>query len=436
MGKFFAELAKMKLVRWPPILNNGAMKSQPKKNVKRGFQDFQVTYDSRGDLLFYGSVLKPSADPAYVYSAPQLQHRAKEFLGLMKKSLDQPLQIHYAMKANSNPQILKTLKSLGYCIDVVSLGELKIALKAGFKPNQVLFSGVGKTKIEIQTAIKLKIFQLNVESIPELERVGQIAERLKTPVNIGVRINPGVNPQTHPYIATGFRENKFGIDPTQLKSVLEIFRRYKNLRYQGLSLHIGSQIFDFSPLAEAIQIALKIDKDLEAQGFVSKVFDVGGGIGVDYKNSSEMVDSKTLQDFLKVLQENLHDCKKKLCFEPGRFLVARAGVLLTEVQYVKETPYKKFVVVNTGMNHLLRPALYQAFHRIIPLKLSNDKSNKKEIVDVVGPVCESSDVLGQDRNLPGIKEGDWLAILDVGAYGFSMASSYNSFPLPKEIFQK
>ncbi len=421
------------------------MKSQQPKNVKRGFKDCQISYDYRGELELYGEKLfkalvqaAPGAlknhEPVYLYSLAQVRQRTQQFLKKLKSSLSQEISVHYAMKANSNLKLLKTFKAEGLGIDVVSLGELKLALKAGFKPNQILFSGVGKTETEIQQAIRLKIFQLNVESVPELARVGRLADKVKTPINIGVRINPGVNPQTHPYIATGFRENKFGIDPSQLTQVVELFRQHKNLRYQGLSLHIGSQLFDFSALTEALQLTLKIDHDLEAQGFFSKILDIGGGLGVDYKKNSELIDPQTLEQFTEVLRESLKGFAKKLCFEPGRYLVARAGVLLTEVQYVKETPHKKFVIVNTGMNHFLRPALYQAEHRIFPLKKNREERIQLQTVDIVGPVCESSDVIARERKLPPMKEGDWLAILDVGAYGYSMASHYNGFPLPREIF--
>ena len=435
----------MKLVRRPPILNNEFMTTHGRKNVKKGFKDCQVSYDSSGNFEFYGtSVAKElkrlaatsvrNHEPVYLYSLAQIRHRALLFQKSLKANLEQAVSIHFAMKANSNLEILKLLQKLGYGIDVVSLGELKIALKAGFKPGQVVFSGVGKTTTEITQAIKLKIFQLNVESVPELARVGKIADKLKIPINIGVRINPGVNPQTHPYIATGFRENKFGIDPSQLQEVIELFKKHKNLCYQGLSLHIGSQLFDFSALAEAIQITRKIDQDFEAKGLVSKKLDVGGGIGVDYKMNSEFIDVKTLSQFTEVLQKSLKGLKKKICFEPGRFILARAGVLLSEVQYVKQTPHKNFLIINSGMNHLLRPALYQAEHRFFPLKINPTESNARQVYDVVGPICESSDVVGRDRSLPIMQEGDWLAIVDTGAYGYTMASHYNSFPLPKEIF--
>ncbi len=419
------------------------MKSQRRKNVKYRFKDSQISYDSQGNLEFYGiplsHALKAKAtaslknhEPVYLYSQAQIRDRAQSFMKQLKSALKQEVSVHYAMKANFHPQLLKLLKSQGLGIDVVSIGELKIALKAGFKPQQIIYSGVGKTETEITQAIRLKIFQLNVESVAELSRVGRIADQLKIPIHIGVRVNPGVNPQTHPYIATGFRENKFGIDPSQMGPVIALFKKHKNLRYQGLSLHIGSQLFDFSALSEALQITLKMDGEMEAQGLPSKVLDVGGGIGVDYTANSESVDPKTLENFLQVLSTHLRGVKKKICLEPGRFIVARSGVLLTEVQYVKETPHKKFIIVNTGMHHLLRPALYQAEHRILPLRKSG--SGPLQTVDVVGPICESSDVIGRNRSLPQVQEGDWLAIADAGAYGYSMASHYNSFALPKEIF--
>jgi diaminopimelate decarboxylase len=406
--------------------------------------DVQFSYNAKGELLFFGQnlksvLLKKGATarrkhvPFYLYHSAHIERRAKYLMQSLRASLNQELSVHYAMKSNFNEKILRLLKKQGIGIDVVSAGEMKIAMDVGFSPKQVIFSGVGKTEPEIQAAIRHHIFQLNVESLPELERVGKLSARMKTKISIGLRMNPGVNPKTHPYITTGFRENKFGLDPAQLLEAVALFKKYKYLHYQGMGLHIGSQIFDFSALSEGIEKTLQLDQSLQEQGLVSTVFDVGGGVGVDYTQNAEMIDATTLKNFTDVLQSALGRCDKKICFEPGRFLVARSGVLLTEVQYVKQTPFKKFVIVNTGMNHLLRPALYQAEHRLLSLTRKKGVDSSAEVVDIVGPVCESSDVLARGRQLPQVEEGDWLAIADTGAYGYSMASHYNSFGLPQEI---
>jgi diaminopimelate decarboxylase len=435
--------AKTKTTKTKKVIPKSQGRSKHK--VQNAFSEQQFSYNEAGELLFFGHnlpsvLLKQAAKakqkhlPVYVYHAGQIEKRAQFLMHSLQQSLTQKISVHYAMKANFNLKILRLLKKQGLGIDVVSAGEMKIALQAGFSPSQVIFSGVGKTEPEIQSAIRQKIFQLNVESLPELERVGKLAGQMKTKIHVGLRMNPGVNPKTHPYIATGFRENKFGLDPAQLKEAALLFKKYKFLKYQGLGLHIGSQIFDFSALAEGIEKTLQLDQALQEQGLVSTVFDVGGGIGVDYSQDAADMDAKTLSDFTSVVKSKLAHCHKKICFEPGRFLISRGGALLTEVQYVKQTPYKRFIIVNTGMNHLLRPALYQAEHRILPLRQgSAEESQEQDLVDVVGPVCESSDVLARKRSLPKVQEGDWLAIADAGAYGYSMASHYNSFGLPEEI---
>lgn len=396
------------------------------------------------------NVHRKNSNPFYLYSHRILKSRTNQFAQEIKKSLKGPHRIFYALKANNNPTVLNIMKKQGFGMDVVSGGEFQKSLKSGFRPEQIIFSGVGKSIEEIESAIDLGIFQLNVESLPELERIGKIALRKRKKAAIALRINPEVNPKTHPYIATGMRENKFGISVDQLPEALEILHRYTDLQLRGFSLHIGSQLFDFSALSMAIAKAKSIYYDFLEMGYPLQTFDIGGGVGIPYDQTSEK-DALVLEKFCKVLSrqfgkvgdkstfENksysmnslLREFPAEILFEPGRFLVARAGLLMTQVQYVKRTPYKTFVIVNTGMNHLLRPALYQAEHRILPLKI---RPKKFQNVDIVGPVCESSDFLGRQRKLCPLEEGDWLAIADVGAYGFVMSSDYNSFQKPDEVW--
>lgn len=395
----------------------------------------QIEYSGQGDLLFYGQdlmkVLRRRDRPLYLYSRRALRERVELFLQCSQVLSPRKTQAYYAGKANSHPEILKLMKSKSLGLDAVSAGELRLGLKAGFRPDKMIFSGVGKTHEEIEFALKTGIQQLNVESLPELVRIADLAKKLRRKGPIAFRINPAVNPKTHPYIATGFRENKFGIDLTQLPEALSLLgSRQEDLEFKGLSLHIGSQIFDFTSISEAVDHALQVCKEFAVAGFPVKRLDVGGGVGVDYSQSSEKSDTKNLKNYFALLKKALHGFSGEICFEPGRFLVARTGILLGQVQYLKKTPYKKFVVLNTGMHHLLRPALYQAQHRMVPVL---KRAGRSDTWDVVGPVCESSDVIGFSRKLSPLQELDWLAILDAGAYGASMASDYNSFGLPDEI---
>jgi diaminopimelate decarboxylase len=404
------------------------MKSENSSQVKA------LEYNSRGELCFYGksalALTKTWRGPTYVYSRSQIKKRAELFRQQVQAALGKAPLIHYAMKANSHPEILRLMKATKIGVDVVSGGELQKALSSGHAAKNVLFSGVGKTAPELTLAIQKKVGQINVESLPELQRLGQLTDKLKKPMGVGLRVNPEVNPVTHPYIATGFRENKFGIEMNKIDAAREILKKYKNLRFQGLSLHIGSQLFDFAALEEAILKTLDLEMSLRSQGLISQSLDIGGGIGVDYHKPAEDVDADTLARFCAVVKKTLSNYAGDVRLEPGRFLIARQGLLLTQIQYVKKTSHKNFIICDSGMNHLIRPALYQAFHRILPLK----KGEESLTFDVVGPVCETADFFGRDRNLPEPVEGDFLAIADVGAYGYSMSSDYNSFPKARQIF--
>lgn len=375
-------------------------------------------------------LLKDEQEPTYVYSRKGIHDRVFQFQSVIAKSLAQRYTIHYAVKANAHPEILKLMKMLNLGVDVVSGGELKKCLDAGFSPQQVIFSGAGKSKEEIRLALRAQIKQINVESVSELKRIASLAQELNLKAHVVLRINPQVDPKTHPYISTGFRENKFGIDEAMLAECAEVIKVSPSLIWTGISSHIGSQLMEFTAIRETFQKMRKIFEAYRANGFALTTFDVGGGVGIDYSQPAH-TDFKQVEEYGKVLQEELAGLEAQIQMEPGRILIARAGVLLTQIQYIKKTPYKNFAICNSGMHHLMRPALYQAEHRIMPV---NQRDGEESSYDIVGPICESSDFLGKNRLLSGIQEGDWLAVADAGAYGVSMASQYNAFAMPKEIF--
>jgi diaminopimelate decarboxylase len=363
--------------------------------------------------------------PFYLYDLDGIRARAATFMA----ALPAGSHCHFALKANNHPRVLDVMREAGFGVDVVSSGEMQLALKHGFLPKDIIFSGVGKTADEIRLALKNDIDQLNVESLAELERIVHIASELKVKARVALRMNPDVDVNTHPYIRTGFRDNKFGIDFGVIPEILKVITSAKaHVELQGLTLHIGSQIRDVEPFHLAIRKTLDLYRELKASGLNLKTFDVGGGLGIDYLSDDLKSDDKTIADYGHVLQtafaaELKSKHVERLYLEPGRILVARFGYLVSEVQYVKRTPYKNFAIVDTGMHQLIRPALYEAHHRI---ELLAAKTASPEVFDVVGPICESSDVLGFERLLPAdIKSGDRLVIYDVGAYGAVMASDYN-----------
>ena len=387
-----------------------------------------LDYNSQGLLCLNGaelhSILPADQRPCYIYSKAVIERKMTDL-----KSALQPIkpQFFYAMKANSHPTILKLIASHGFGVDVVSGGEMKRALLCGISPEKILFSGVGKSADEIKLAIEQKILQLNIESIPELERVIELAEKHAEPnqtVTIGLRVNPNIDVQTHPAIATGLKDHKFGIDLEDLDQALTQLKSSK-VRLSGLSVHLGSQIKDIKGATECIE---KLKPYY--QKYHWKMLDLGGGFYVDYTKDSED-DAEFLNQYAGEIIKSLSWFQGKIYFEPGRYVVARSGVLLAKVEYVKETSHKNFLILNSGMNHFMRPALYQAWHRILPAK----KSGSAELLfDVVGPVCESTDVFGRNYNFFKPAPGDWMAIADVGAYGFVMVNSYNLFDFPNEIF--
>ncbi len=363
--------------------------------------------------------------PIYVYDLDFIRSRFKQMAEALAG-----VRLYFAVKANPNPQVLQCLKSVGAGADVVSLGEIKRALESGFLPEDIVYSGVGKTRHEITEALQLGVLQINVESLPELQRIGEIAEKMGKKAHVALRLNPDVSIQTHPYIATGLRDNKFGMELSVIPELTACLKKYsQSLELVGVSLHLGSQMLEFSGYQEALTKLKEVYKSMQKDFPTLRRFDFGGGLGVVYEKQDLELEARLLKEYAGITQGVLGDLKCELQSEPGRWLVAHAGTLLTQVQYVKKTSAKTFVIVDSGMNHLIRPSLYEAEHLIKPLV----KSNKLIKCDVVGPICESSDFFLKDYEMSEVKEGDYLAIMDSGAYGYSMASTYNLQELPLEV---
>jgi diaminopimelate decarboxylase len=377
--------------------------------------------------------------PLYVYSAGTILDHYRR-LDAALDSLDH--LICYAVKANSNSAILKLLAEAGAGFDIVSGGELFRVLKAGGAANKCTFAGVGKSREEIEYALEEGVCSFNVESEAELEAIDSIAREKKTRAPVAVRVNPDVDASTHRYISTGRSENKFGIALDRLAAVYEKAASLPNIRLRGIQMHIGSQITAAKPFAEAIAKVAPLIHELQ-QKHGLEFFSVGGGMGIIYKRALESGSGKwwhdhggeesafSVADYAAAIVPPLRELGLRVLLEPGRFLVGNAGVLLTGVRYLKQTANKEFVIVDAGMNDLIRPALYQSYHEIVPVR--EPARPDRESVDVVGPVCESGDFFAQDRELPALKQDDLVALMSAGAYGFAMASNYNSRPLPAEV---
>ncbi len=355
--------------------------------------------------------------PFYAYSADDIEARYREFDQAFAAT---PHRICYAVKANSNLRILKLFKALGSGFDVVSGGEFFRALEAGADPQTVVYSGVGKTSEEIDFALRRRLGQFNVESIEELKLLEARGVALKKKARVSLRINPDVDPKTHPYIATGLREHKFGIDTRLLPEIVGLARSLRRVRIEGIGFHIGSQILETRPFVDAAQVLAGHVCDLRNAGLNIATIDLGGGLGIPYLDQKAPQPDELARGILPILQP----LQCQLIFEPGRWLVGRSGALVTRVLLTKQNGGKKFIVVDAGMNDLIRPSLYQAHHRILA---ERQKARSKSVrADIVGPICETGDFLARDRWIDDVKAGDLLAVRDAGAYGFTLSSNYNS----------
>ena len=374
------------------------------------------------EKLSINNIVKKNKTPFYLYSENQIINNYLKFTKIFKKT--NPL-VCFAAKSNSNVAILKILGKLGAGADVVSGGELLKALKAGIKASKIVFSGVGKTEDELKIAINKKILLINCESESEAKLVNKIAKKLKKKVSIGFRLNPNVDAKTHKNISTGKAENKFGLSIKSFKSFFKTLPIYKNIRLDALSVHIGSQILTDTPYKKTLNVMSKLIKDLELK---LKFVDLGGGFGINYSGKDKPINLNKYSALVYNFSKKLN-CK--IIFEPGRSIVGDTGILLSKVQYMKNGAKKIFIILDAGMNDFMRPALYDAKHTIIPI--TKVKSKIKGLIEFVGPICESTCKFGIYKNYQKINENDYVAITNVGAYGASLSSNYNTRPLIAEV---
>jgi diaminopimelate decarboxylase len=361
--------------------------------------------------------------PLYVYSRAGIEDA---YRGYDRAFAAVPHRICYALKANSSGAILRLLAELGAGADIVSGGELLAALRAGFSADRIVFSGVGKTQAEIALGVEKGIGEFNAESEEEIRRISAAAVAAGRQVRVTLRVNPDIDPKSHPYISTGLRENKFGVDIALAPEILHRVKSLPGIAIAGLQCHIGSQMVDLDPVEEAVRELVALSRRLLSEGLPLESLDIGGGLGVDYDGGGAP-DPQALAARILPL---LGDLRLTLILEPGRSIVARAGALLTRVLYLKENRGKLFVIVDAGMNDLVRPSLYEAHHRVEPVA---ERAGPLRRVDVVGPVCETGDFLARDRDLPPVEVADLLVVRDAGAYGFAMSSNYNLRPRAAEV---
>ncbi|MGB4520933.1 MAG: diaminopimelate decarboxylase [Candidatus Omnitrophota bacterium] len=365
---------------------------------------------------------KKFGTPLYVYSYQTL---VGHYLKLKEAFSRVGALICYSMKANSNLALLKALVNKGAGLDIVSGGELFRALKVGCPPEKIVYASVGKTEKEIEEAVRLGILFFNVESLSELSNINRIAKKMNKLTRIAIRINPDVEAKTHKFITTGKITNKFGIDLDNAYKILLLRKNFTNVKICGLHIHIGSQITESAPFVAAIKKITEFIEHLKRIGIPLEYLNIGGGLGIIYNRESP----QTAQKYAKKIMPMLEKTGLKIILEPGRFIAGNAGILVVKVLYIKHTAKKKFIIVDGGMNDLIRPALYGAYHNILSL----NNIDKFEKADVVGPICESGDFFAKERKLPKIKEGQYLAVMSAGAYGFSMSSNYNSRARAQEV---
>lgn len=364
--------------------------------------------------------------PLYIYSYNTL---LRHFLAYDKAFGSYPHIICFAVKSNPNTAILRLFAKLGGGADIVSGGELHVALKAGIPSRKIVYAGVGKTEDEIRSALEKRILMFNVESENELREIDRVAGAMKTKAPIALRINPDIDPGTHPYITTGMKKHKFGIP---IDIALEYYRlaaRLENIEIVGVHKHIGSQITKISPFVDALKRVLLLIDELQSQGVSLQYLDAGGGLGISYRDEAPPVPEEMAKHLIPLLRER----KLTLIMEPGRSIVGNAGILITKVIYLKKGLGKVFIIADAGMNDLIRPSLYDAYHHIVPVVRTK---RQKILCDIVGPICESGDFLAREREIVRPKQGEFLAVMSAGAYGFSMSSNYNSRPRAAEVLVK
>lgn len=386
------------------------------------------------------SLARAHGTPLYIYSVRTvLEHFRKLRRAFAHADLPAPPMICYAVKANSNLSLLKLMQKEGAGFDVVSGGELDRALRVGADPSKIVFAGVGKTDDEIRYALRKRIHMFNAESEQELEVINQLAGEEKVRPHVAIRVNPDVDPQTHKYITTGKRENKFGVDLERAKRIYARHKEFPNVSLSGVHCHIGSQITRVEPYVESLTRTARFIEEVGKLGAKIEHLDIGGGFGIWYKEKAARPAAEIAGALLPIIVKT--GCR--LALEPGRFIVGNAGVLITRVLYVKESGDKRFYICDAGMNDLIRPTLYDAYHKIWPVRTEASISGEAPdeegyqgetwLTDVVGPICESGDFFARERRLPPVKRGDLLCVFSAGAYGFAMASNYNSMPRPAEV---
>ena len=369
------------------------------------------------------SIAERVGTPFYLYSYKTL---TDHFLKIQKAFARLDPLICFAMKSNGNLNVIKSLVDLGAGVDIVSIGELGKALLAGADPQKIVFASVGKTEEEISFAIEIGILLFNVESEPELAEINRIAIKMGKRVQAALRINPDVPAPTHEYTNTGSLKKKFGIDLRTTRQIFKVHKKYSHVRINGVHIHIGSQITSGTPFVGAIKKVVAFIDELKSDGIKIEYLDIGGGLGIIYKDENP----QTAQQYADRVVPILEKTGLKIIMEPGRFIVGNAGIFVTKVLYIKDNGMKKFMIVDGGMNDLIRPTLYDAYHEIVPLAQSKGAKQK---FDVVGPICESGDFFAHDRLLPLVKKNDLLAVISAGAYGYVMSSNYNVRPRVPEV---
>jgi diaminopimelate decarboxylase len=373
-------------------------------------------------------IVKELGTPCYVYSHATLVRHFRAYDNAFKNT---PHIIAFAMKANSNLAILRLMAKEGSGVDIVSGGELFRALKAGVPPSKIVFAGVGKASDEIRDALKADILMFNVESPAELQAINDVAASVGKKARVALRINPDIDPKTHPYISTGLKKSKFGIAADRALEEFALAASLTHIEVVGVHAHIGSQLTEIAPFIEALKKVVTLVEALKARGVAIQYLNIGGGLGITYSDEKPPLP----QDLSNAILPLLRDLTITLVMEPGRVIVGNAGILVTKALYLKEGEAKSFVIVDAAMNDLIRPSLYGAYHEIRPLDETAGRRAKRQ-VDIVGPVCESGDFLAKDRMLPAVKPGELMAVMSAGAYGFVMASNYNSRPRVPEALIK